>query len=112
MFAESTVIPSTVMNLHGLSINMHVLAVPVIAFTKLLKEITRWHLSHVIFMQEFAVISFLAQVTQPVLANYSSLATHVAIRAMSTTDTSATQKQFTQGCFVLYNVVNGWRVHR
>lgn len=112
MLTKSAVIPGTVMNLQGLGINMHVLAVPIITFTKLLKEITCRHFSHVIFVQEFAIISFLAQVAQPVLADHSSLSTHVTIRTMSTTDTSSTQKQFTQGCFILCNVVNGLAIRQ
>ena len=100
MLTKSTVIPCTVMNLHCLSINMHILTVPVVTFTKLLKKIANRHFSHVIFVQKFTVISFFAKVSQPVLADYSPLSPHMAIRAVSTTNTSTTQVKFTKGCFV------------
>jgi len=41
------------------------------------EEVAFWHLAHVILVQEFTVIAFLAQSSQPVLAYNSTLALYV-----------------------------------
>ena len=80
---------------------MQVLAVFVITLAKLLIEVADWHLAHVILMEKFAVITFLAQVTQPVLADDSALSSNMAKRAVAPSTASAIQKKLTQGSLVL-----------
>jgi hypothetical protein len=96
MFAKSSIIPCTIPDLHGVGINVHVLAVPVVAFPEFLEKVTYWHFCSVVFMQKFTVVSFLAQVSQPMLANNCSFSTNMAKRTVGTSHTQSPQKQFTE----------------
>ena len=93
MFAEATIVPGTVANLQGICLYMKVLTIFIIAFPKLLIEVADWHLAHVILMKEFTVITLLAQVTKPVLADYSAFSTNMAKWTVTTTTASAIQKE-------------------
>ena len=101
MFAESTIIPGTITDLESIRLHMKVLAVFVITLSKLLEEVADWHLAHVILMQKFTVIAFLAQVTQPVLADNGPLASNMAKWTVAPSTASPIQKEFTQGSLVL-----------
>ena len=102
MFAESAIIPGAVADLESIRLHMKVLAVFVITLSKLLEEVADWHLAHVILVQKFTVISFLAQVTQPVLADDGPLAANMAKWTVASSTASPIQKEFTQGSLVLY----------
>ena len=78
MLAKATVIPGTIADLERICFNMKILTILVITFTKLLEKVADWHFCHVILMQEFAVVSFLAQMTQPVLTDNGTLTTNMA----------------------------------
>jgi hypothetical protein len=95
MFAESAIIPGTVSYLEGIRLHMKVLAVFIIALTKLLIKVADWHLAHVILMKKFAVIAFLAQVTQPVLADDGPLPADMAKRTVASSTASTIHKEFT-----------------
>ena len=102
MFAESTIVPSTVTDLEGICLHMQVLAIFVIALAKLLIEVADWHLAHVILVEKFTVVTFLAQVTQPVLAYDSALPSDMAKWAMSSSTACPTDKELAQGSLVLW----------
>ena len=53
-------------------------------------------------MEKFTVIAFLAQVTQPVIADDSSLSSNMTKRAVAPSTASAIQEKLTQGSLVLY----------
>jgi hypothetical protein len=72
---------------------MHELTILIVAFTKFLKEVTNRHTSHIIFMEEFTFISFIAQLTQPVLADYHSLPLNVSEGAVEATSTRPLQEK-------------------
>ena len=74
MLAEASVVPRTVADLHRLSVNVEVLAVLVIAFAETLEKVANWHLVHVVLVEKLAVVSLLAEVSQPVLAHNGTLA--------------------------------------
>ena len=101
MFAEAAIIPSTVSDLQGVCLHMKVLAVFVITLAKLLIEVADWHLAHIIFVEKFTVIAFLAQVTQPMLANDSAFTSNMAKRAVGSSTASAVNKELAQGSLVL-----------
>ena len=101
MFAEPSVIPGTVLHLQGLSIHMQVLAVTIVTLSKLLEEVAWWHLGHVILMKELAIISLLAQVSQPVLAHCALTSTGMAVRAVSSTNTTTNYKLLTKWSLIL-----------
>ena len=95
MFAEATVIPGTITYFKCIRLNMKILAVLVITFTKLLKEVANWHLCHVIFVQEFAIIAFLAEMSQPVLTDNGTLTTNMAEGTVATSTTCPIHKELT-----------------
>ncbi len=74
---------------------MKVLAVAIITFTKLLEEVTRWHLGHVILVKILASIALLTQVTQPMLADCALTTARVSEWTMSPTHTQSNYIQLT-----------------
>lgn len=101
VLAESSVVPRAISDLDGIGSHMHVLAFFIVALSKLLEEVTDWHFGHVILVQELAVISFLAQLTQPMFAYHDTFTTDVSERAVSTSDARPHQVQLTQRSLVL-----------
>ncbi len=66
---------------------MQVLAVFIIALPKLLEEVADGHLGHVVLVEELAIVTLLAEVPQPVLADDGPLASHMTKRAVCSTTT-------------------------
>lgn len=45
-------------------------------------EVALWHLGHVIFMQELALVTLLAEPSQPMLANNGAVTSDMPVRAL------------------------------
>ena len=93
MFAEPPVVPRTVTDLQGIGLYVEILTVFIGALSKLLKEVADWHFCHVVLVEKFAIVPFLAQVPQPVLTDNSALTTNVAKRAMAATSARAAYEE-------------------
>jgi hypothetical protein len=83
MFAEPSVVPGTVPYLEGLCVDVKVLTVLVGALAEPLKEVADGHLGHFILVEEFTVVSLLAEVAHPVFADHRPLSSHVAERTVA-----------------------------
>lgn len=103
MLAESSVIPWTVTDLQSVSLNVKILAIFVIAFSKLLEKVANWHLGHVVLVKKFTVVSLLAQMSQPVLTDYGAFTSHMAEWTMTASCASTVNVELTQRSFVLYS---------
>lgn len=83
---------------------MEILAVLVVTLTKTLEEVTNRHLGHFVLVKELALVSFLAQVSHPVLAHDRTLSAHVPKRTVAAARTDAVQVKLAQSCLVLCGI--------
>ena len=72
--------------------------------TKFREEMTFGHLGHVKFMEIFTIISFLAQMADPMFAYNSSTLPGVPVRADVTTNTTSLEVEFTETVLGLYRI--------
>ena len=79
---------------------MEVLAVLVVALPKLLEEVADGHLRHVVLVKEFTVVSLLAQVPQPMLADNCPLSSHMTEGTVSTPRACAIHEELAQSSLV------------
>lgn len=62
-------------------------------------EVAFRHLGHVILMKELALVAFLAETSQPMLANHRAVSSNVPVRTLWTIPTSARlTEEFTYCC--------------
>lgn len=80
MSAESPVVPRTVLDL-ALRIDVQEGALFVVAGVEPRIEVALGHLGHVVFVQEFALVTLFAEATQPMLADDCAIAADVSERA-------------------------------
>ena len=101
MLTESSIVPCTIFNFECLSVHMEILAVAIVTLPKLLEEVARGHLCHVIFVKELTIVSLLAQMPEPMFTNNSPFSFHVTEWTVSSTDTGTNKVILTLGGFVL-----------
>ena len=101
MLTKASVVPGTVPDLERLGIDVQILAVLVVTLAKPLKEVANRHFRHLILVQELALVSLLAQVSHPVLADHRPLAAHVAEWTVAPARARSVQVELAQGGLVL-----------
>ena len=101
MFAEPSVVPGTVPYLEGLCVDVKVLTVLVGALAEPLKEVADGHLGHFILVEEFTVVSLLAEVAHPVFADHRPLSSHVPERTVASSRAHSVQVELAQSRLVL-----------
>lgn len=94
VFTEASVIPGTVFDL-GLWVNVQEWTFLVAALTKLGVEVALRHLGHVVFMEKLALVSLLAQSSEPVFTHHCFLSTDVTERTHPTFNTRCSHEELT-----------------
>jgi hypothetical protein len=95
MLAKSSFIPSTFLHFTT-GINVQVDAfVAITALSVFTKEPTLWHLFHVVFVQKFTVVPFLAKASKPVLAHYRLLEPRMLVGTSCALGTRSFQVELT-----------------
>lgn len=94
VFAEASVIPGTVFNL-GLRINVQERTFLVATLAKLGVEVAFRHFGHVVFVEELALVSLLAQSSEPVLTHHRLFSADVTERTHPTFHTSRSHEELT-----------------
>lgn len=100
MPTESPVVPRTILDF-ALWIDVQEGTLFVVASIEPRIEVAFGHLGHVVFVQEFALVPFLAEATKPMFANDCAIASDVSKRtgsALFTLQTVGAVEKLANGC--------------
>ena len=87
--------------LHSPTLINMTLVLAVSELTEFLEEIAYGHTAHVVFMEELAVVAFVAELPEPVLAHDHPLALHMTERAVCSPSARAVHEELTEWSLIL-----------